>query len=283
MIYVDKNTLHLSGPQVKESANRHPVKSAYNIKKRATGGRADSGHWRLEFRNSGLSKEQIEQKIEEAVLEVEAKKKEREGPRKGIASLRWQCSIANNNIKYFPPNTKAAQLSQLKEKQHRLRLKEQKFQKIDNAWEEAKKELNYWNRMLTGAKAKSKDSDNNKNNNNRDSASTSTSTGAITTPTWELPHAEDTPRHLDLKEIFASHRTISPSNRTRIVTPWAEDPGVKTLSENVFLTVEGIKQSVNRFHLLQSKLLERKCLGLVETTGAFTNPLLGLTLWLLLI
>ncbi|KAF9925796.1 hypothetical protein BGZ65_007567 [Modicella reniformis] len=133
-------------------------------------------------------------------------------------------------------------MAQQKENQHSLRLEEQHFHVLDSAWEEAKKELNYWNRMLTGAKVKDKDDDNNKKKN---------STSTITTPTWQLPRAEDIPQRLDLKEIFANHRTTSRANRTRIVTTWAEDPGVKTLSENVFLTVEGIKESLNRFHVLQ--------------------------------
>ncbi|KAF9571451.1 hypothetical protein EC968_000546 [Mortierella alpina] len=52
------------------------------------------------------------------------------------------------------------------------------------------------------------------------------------------------------------------TNRTRVVVvPWVEDPGTKTLSGNVFLTVEGIKESVDRYHLLhdldQEPVLEK--------------------------
>jgi hypothetical protein len=255
MVYVDKYTLQLSGPLIKESANRHPIKSAFNDRNTATRGKINTGRWQQEFFRSGLSKEQVEIKIEEALLEVEAKKKDREKPRNRVAYLRRQCSITKNNLKYSPPNTKAAQLSEFKEKQHSLRLEEQHFQEVDLAWEEAKKELNYWNRLLTGAKVKDKDMDEDKNNDNSNKKE---STSHITAPTWHLPCAEDIPQHLDLRDIFANHRTKSPSNRTRIVATWAEDPGVKTLSENVFLTVEGIEESVNRFHVLQGMLLNIK-------------------------
>ncbi|KAF9272735.1 hypothetical protein BGZ74_005087 [Mortierella antarctica] len=112
-------------------------------------------------------------------------------------------------------------------------------------WEEVKKELNYWNQMLTGTKAKDKDKGD--DNNNRKGISAS----AITTPTWELPRAEDTPQHLDVRDIFAKHCTTSLEGCTCVISTWAEDPGIKTLSENVFLTVKGIKESLNRFNVLQ--------------------------------
>ncbi|KAF9919496.1 hypothetical protein BGZ65_012091, partial [Modicella reniformis] len=136
MVYVDKYTLRLSGPQMKDGANRHSVKSAYDIRRKAAGGRADAGRWRREFCSSGLSKEQIESKIEEAAAEVEANKKKREGPRNRLTYLRRQSSVANNSIKYSPPNSKAALLSQQKENQHSLRLEEQHFHVLDSAWEE---------------------------------------------------------------------------------------------------------------------------------------------------
>ncbi|KAF9276988.1 hypothetical protein BGZ74_003477 [Mortierella antarctica] len=101
-----------------------------------------------------------------------------------------------------------------------------------------------------GAKVKAKvKSDDTKKNS---------TTTTMTMPTWEQPCAEDTPQHLNLKEIFASHCTNSPSNCIQIVTSWAEDPGTKTLSENLFLTVESIQEPVNRFHLLQNLEEEEK-------------------------
>ncbi|KAF9574018.1 hypothetical protein EC968_007570 [Mortierella alpina] len=242
MIYVDKYTLHLSGPQIKEGGDRHPVRSTFEARKKA-GGNGEIGKWRREFRKSGLSKEQVEAKVDEASAVADTKKEEREGPRKAVTDLRRQCTMFNHQIKHCTPDNKPDLMSQLKEKQYTLRLAELQLQKLDKAWDAAKKARNFWSRMLTGAKTAGKDKTGSTGHESERPIT-------MTKPTWDLPCAEDTPQHLDLQELLDSHRTKTVTNRTRIVVPWAEDPGVKTLSENAFLTVEGITESINRYHLL---------------------------------
>lgn len=235
MIYVDRHTLHLSGPQVQDCANRHSVKSAYEIRRKATRGRPDVGRWRQEFSSSGLTREQIESKIEEESLEVDAKMMAREGPRNRVARLRRECSTGNSNAKNCEQESKMVMMSQLKVTQHCLRQEELLFNTLDSEWEGSKKELNYWNRMLTGAKSKV-----NKNTTNPET---------FTIPTWQLPCAEDTPQHLDLREVFSNHLTTSPRHRTRVVATWTL--ASRQCRSNVFLTMEGITESINRFHVLQ--------------------------------
>ncbi|KAF9576093.1 hypothetical protein EC968_000161 [Mortierella alpina] len=242
MIYVDKYTLHLTGPQIKEGGDRHPVRSTFEARKKA-GGSGEIGKWRREFRKSGLSKEQVGTKVDEASAVADTKKEEREGPRKAVTDLRRQCTMFNHQIKHCTPDNKPALMSQLKEKQYTLRLAELQLQKLDKVWDAAKKARNFWSRMLTGAKTAGKDKAGSAGHESERPIT-------MTKPTWDLPCAEDTPQHLDLQELLDSHRTKTATNRTRIIVPWAEDPGVKTLSENVFLTVEGITESINRYHLL---------------------------------
>jgi len=210
IIYVDKNTLHLSGPQLKEDGNRHPIQSTLE----KAGGSRGSGKWRREFRASGLTKELVEANVDAANVVADTKKDEREGPRRLLTELRRQSTAANHGIKHCSPNDKPSLLAQLKKTQHQLRVAELEFQKLDRAWDEAKKARNYWSRMLTGAKAggnikasKSSGGDESQESLTR------------TKPTWNLPCAEDTPQYLDLGEFFATHRTKTASNRTRIVVP----------------------------------------------------------------
>ncbi|KAI8351049.1 hypothetical protein B0O80DRAFT_456980 [Mortierella sp. GBAus27b] len=66
------------------------------------------------------------------------------------------------------------------------------------------------------------------------------------------------PQRLDLGDLFGNHRTNSSNNCTRVVVAWAKDPGVKTLSENVFMTMEWITESRSRFQVLQGMLFDTK-------------------------
>ncbi|KAF9926615.1 hypothetical protein BGZ67_008005 [Mortierella alpina] len=134
-----------------------------------------------------------------------------------------------------------------KEKQYTLRQAELQLQKVDIVLDDAKKARNFWSRMLTGAKTIGKDKAGSVGHESQEYLTK-------TKPTWDRPCAEDTPSRLDLQELFAGHRTKTTTNRTRIVVPWAGDPGVKTLSENVFQTVEDIQKSVHRYHVLNDEV-----------------------------
>ncbi|GJJ74906.1 hypothetical protein EMPS_07264 [Entomortierella parvispora] len=255
MSFVDEFTLNMSGPQIGDT--RYPIRSAFDDNRKASKGLSNgkTARWRIEFERSGLSKGDVEHQVEIAKASVEMKAKEREGPRKEIVSLRRDCNQLNSNIRALPRSYsnggsegdghKNQLMLDLKVKQATLRKKEGRFRQLDDAWERSKKALYYWNRLLAMSKKKAP-----KDNPKKRAKASANKTLQIS-PRWDRPQAEDVPQRLDLDPLFEHHLKPCPiSKRTQVVAILAEDPGVRVMSENVFLTVEGIRESVNRFQLL---------------------------------
>lgn len=107
---------------------------------------------------------------------------------------------------------------------------------------QAKRLLNYWNKMLTAAKSGAKEATNTKGESSQKPSTSTTNT----IPTGSRGH----PAWLGYKP---SHRKQSPTGRTQVVATWAEDPGVVKMSEKSPMTVRGIQTSINRYHALQGK------------------------------
>ncbi|GJJ73706.1 hypothetical protein EMPS_06064 [Entomortierella parvispora] len=256
MTFVDQYTLNLSGPQTTKSDTRHPVHSAFEESKKAGSGLKNgrNAHWRKEFESRGMSKDDVEHQVELATKQVELTAKEREGPRKELAALRKECNALNSGIRAIPwtisnnesnITLKKQQMSELKAQQAILRIKERRFSQLDMAWDRAKKELYYWNRLLAIAKRKAP------KDNPKKKLKARKTDPSHTSPSWEWPQAEDIPQQLDLKPIFDQHlKPLPGSKRIQVVAICSEDPGVRVMSENVFLTVEGIEKSMNRFQVL---------------------------------
>jgi hypothetical protein len=250
LVYVNKDCVLLSGPQ-RKGDGRHPIISTFDNRVKASKGNLESGQWHEHFKKSGLTKAEVEQHVEEAQEEVKTKKLAMVDPKKTLGILRRACTVANGHLKHCIKTDKPRLLDAFKQKQCAMREQQCRVEAQEREWMQAKRSLNYWNRMLTAAKSNAKEAD---SINTKGKSSQNPSSSTITTPTWDRPEAEDTPRGLDVSQLFARHGKKSPTGRTQVVATWAEDPGTVKMSENSPMTVRGIQTSINRYHALQGKL-----------------------------
>ncbi|KAF9586046.1 hypothetical protein BGW38_010177 [Lunasporangiospora selenospora] len=134
MVYINKGMVQLPGPQM-SAGTRQPVVSAYENKIKATRGTADTGRWKRASLQCGLTKEEVKAKIDAAKVACNDLKNTMDDPRKVVRTLRRRCTVSIR---------------------HQLRIEEQKLKKLEDAYAQAKKGLNFWSRMLTGAKRRTR-------------------------------------------------------------------------------------------------------------------------------
>ncbi|KAF9985796.1 hypothetical protein BGZ65_009830 [Modicella reniformis] len=250
LVYVNKDHVLLSGPQ-RKGDRRHPIVSTFNSRMKASKGNLESGQWHENFKKSGLTMAQVEQHAEEAQEEVKTKKLAMGDPKKTLGILRRTCTITSGRLKHCTKADKPDILATLKQKQYEMHKQQCRVEAQEREWMQAKRILNYWNKMLTAAKSVAKEADSANTKGKSSQSPSSSSTTTTTTPTWDRPEAEDTPRGLDVSQLLVRHRQKSSTGRTQVVATWAEDPGTIKMSENSPITVGGIQACINRYHALQ--------------------------------
>lgn len=87
---------------------------------------------------------------------------------------------------------------------------------IEDQLTEANKSLYFWRKTEAAAKSATRAA-----NRTKAKGKTKTTT-ALTTPTWTIPAAEDSPQHLDMSDLFNQHETIV-NGRQRLVGVWTDD------------------------------------------------------------
>jgi hypothetical protein len=252
-MYSDKYTIHLVGKQITndDNPNRHPFVSTHEERQQ---NHVYDGKWRREWerlQHQGLTIATIEEYISVAEEKVDDLKKAIAMPRKTARTLRAKATTATwayrNNRN---PDLRDSLFSEMKTTQANSREAYDQLAVIQDQLSKANKGLYFWRKINVAAKAAARAASTTKGKGRG-----KTSTAALTTPTWNMPAAEDSPEHLDVSNLLSQHGTVV-DGRQHLVGFWTEDPGIRVMSENGFRSLQSIKDSINRFECLRGMLLK---------------------------
>ncbi|KAF9345298.1 hypothetical protein BGX34_004872, partial [Mortierella sp. NVP85] len=244
LMFSDKYTVHMIGKQTtaKDNPKRHPVVSEYEVRrKNSSGGNPQEGKWRREWlalQREGLSTSDLEDHLSAAGQLAQDLKQAMVAPRKETSALRTKATIAAHTFKANKNQGRRDHLfAEMKAAQTKSRDAADNLAALQDKLAKANKALYFWRKVATAAKAASK-------------SKVKSKAPVISTPSWNRPAAEDSPRYLDITALLSQHgKTIN--GRQRLIGFWTEDPGVRVMSENGFRSLEDIQASVNRFELLR--------------------------------
>lgn len=102
MVFVDRYTVRMMGEVIahgQDGRQGHPIRSVYERRKRARGGRSDAQKWATEFQRSGLSRKEAEEEAVNAAKELKTKEKDVRTLRRETADLERERTRASERLK----------------------------------------------------------------------------------------------------------------------------------------------------------------------------------------
>jgi len=211
-IYVDQYTIRLTG-KVIPSENRQPALSPYEARRKTNRGNQSGLTWANEFAASGLSVEEVEQNMEQAMASVKAIETKVKPVRKGVSTCQSRQTTVSHElrIKEKPKEAETEQTTSstvtygdLYKARQDLRTARSELIPIEAELKTLRKEQYYWNNVLKAAKSPRK-----KN-------TSGTRPEEMTTPDWTKHTVEDATEHLDISKILEEHGKVVEGAEDRI-------------------------------------------------------------------
>ncbi|KAF9947290.1 hypothetical protein BGZ65_008945, partial [Modicella reniformis] len=246
--YVDPFTIHLTG-KVIPSDDRLPAISRFEARKKRNRGNPSGSKWSDEFLKSGMTKEEVEQKTEEASTKIKFLENEIKPLRKSVSRYQTiQTTVGRDlRVKESGPATPNSSTSTttyeaLYNARQELRAARLDLNPKEVELRRCRQERYFWNNLLKAARSPHRTSTNDPR------------PGDITVPVWAHPAVEDATEHLDVGKLVEEHGKVIKARRggykEHRLAFAGTDYGICKMSETVPQTLGEIQVHLNRYQAL---------------------------------
>ncbi|KAF9943511.1 hypothetical protein BGZ70_005852, partial [Mortierella alpina] len=238
LTFVDRYTVRLTGIVIPHSPSRkgYPSRSMYDERTKKKRQSAKT-HWRSQFLESGLTKEDMDRLALQAAREVRAKESTIKPLRQEVEVRLARQDAASWRVKRRQPGAYSelvAARKSLREKRTGLLEEEQDLKRLRQEWYRFNKMSEAAGKMrrssITGSSQ----------------GITTSSTPTMTTPTPDRPAVEDSSKFMNISQLQVPDGHVLVWSGT--------DYGISKMSETVALSYAGIKHHLNRFQALQGQM-----------------------------